>query len=103
MKPKAWCPAGPIPFGRESIFPTPTVPKQSTPAAQSLYSRSFDVLHVLAQLFNLRFDFQREPRDFQGFALDAGSFREQRVGFALHFLEKKIQLFSKLSRAIQQF
>ncbi len=46
---------------------------------QRLRRRSFDVLHLFAQFFDFRFDFQAEPGDLESFRFVPRSFRQQRV------------------------
>src|SRR5229473_2581463 len=87
----------------KSIFPIPTAPTRSTPAAQSLSPCSFDVLYLLPQFFDLRLDLQRQARDCQRLAFDAGRFGQHRISLAMHFLQKKIQLLPQLARTVKQF
>src|SRR6266478_10045269 len=103
MRSKAWCPAVPGCAAPESIFPIPTAPTRSTPAARSQSACSFDVLHLLTQFFDLRLDFERHSRDRQRFAFHAGRLREHSVGLAMHLLQEKIQFLSQLSGSVQQF
>src|SRR5882762_7187505 len=69
MRSKAWCREVPGCAAPESIFPIPTAPTRSTPAARSQSAWSFDVLHLLAQFFDLRLDFKRYSSDRQRFTL----------------------------------
>src|SRR5260370_40490693 len=102
MRSKGWC--GPVrgSAAPESIFPNPTAPTRSTPAAQSPSPCSFDVLHLLPQFFNLRLDFQRQAGNGQRFAFHAGRFGEHGVSFAMHLLQKKIELLAELAGTVQQ-
>src|SRR5579859_1542400 len=102
MRSKASSPASPKFSAPASIFPIPTGQKQSAPAGQALSPRSFDVLHLLPQFFNLGLDFQSQPGDGKGFAFDAGRFRKKRVGLAMHFLEEKVQLLPHLARRSEE-
>src|ERR1700724_893820 len=103
MRPRAWCPATLKFSAPASIFPIPTGPTRSTRAARSRPKYSFDVLHLFAQFFDLRPDFQGETGDGQSLAFHAGSLRQHGVGFAMHLLEKKIQFLTQLSGAVQEF
>src|SRR5438128_11431744 len=85
----------------KSIFPTPTVRKRSTPSDCFLCPRSFDVLYLLPQFFDFRFDFEAYPGNGKRFALHARSLREHRIRLPVHFLQKKIQFFAQFARAIQ--
>src|SRR4029077_3917665 len=99
MKSKASSRAVPGFAAPKSIFPTPTAPTRSAPAAQSLSPCSFDVLYLLPQFLDLRLDLQRQSGDRQRFVFHAGRFGQQGVRFALHLLQKKIQFFSLLAVA----
>src|SRR5260370_17680778 len=103
MKSKASCRAAPGFSAPKSIFPIPTAPTRSTPAARSHTPCSFDVLHLLPQFFDLRLDFQRYSGDRQRFALHARRLGEHDVGLAMHFLPKKTHLLPHFSGAVQQF
>src|SRR5580658_3703900 len=83
--------------------PSPTGRTRSKSAAQSRTRWSFDVLHLFAQFFNLRADFQRQRGDGERFAFHSRRFREHRVRFAMHFLEQEIELLAELACAIEQF
>src|SRR6267378_628804 len=102
MRSRASCRATPEFAAPESIFPIPTVPTRSTPAARSQSPCSFDVLHLLPQLLDLRLDFERHSGDRQRFVFDAGRLGEHGVGFAMHLLQKKIQFLSQLACAIEK-
>src|SRR5260370_13787062 len=102
MKSKASSRAAPGFAAPKSIFPSPTAPTRSTPAAQSLSPCSFDVLYLLSQFLDLRLDLQRQSRDCQRLAFDAGRFGQHGIGLAMHFLQKKIQLLTQLSGSVQQ-
>src|SRR6266446_7007557 len=102
MRSKASCREVPGCAAPESIFPNPTAPTRSTPAAQSLSPCSFDVLNLLPQFFDLRLDLQRQAGDGQRLAFHAGRFGEHGVGLAMHLLQKKIQLLPLLARTVQQ-
>src|SRR2546426_12712508 len=102
MRPKASCREVPGFAAPKWISPIPTAPTRSTPAARSQSPCSFDVLHLLPQLFDLRLDFERYSGDRQGFAFHAGGLREHGVGFAMHLLQKKIQLLPQLAGTVQQ-
>src|SRR5260370_28465686 len=84
-----------------SISPIPKAPTRQTAAARSESPCSFDVLHLLAEFFNLRFDFERDTGDGQSFTLDAGRLGEHGVGFAMHLLQKKMKFLSQLADSIQ--
>src|SRR5258708_17891089 len=103
MRSKASCRAAPGCAAPKSLFPLPTVPTRSTPAAQSLSPCSFDVLYLLPQFLDLRLDLQRQARDCQRLAFDAGRFGQHRIRLAMHFLQKKIQLLPQLARTVKQF
>src|SRR6185437_6908718 len=98
-KQTAWCLAAPEFFAPEWICRNPRARRRSEPAAPG---RSFDVLHLLAQFFDLRFDFERETRDLQPGGAAARRFREQRIRLALHFLKQKIELFAGVGGAREQ-
>src|SRR5271166_3148990 len=100
MKSRAWSPAVPKFSAPASIFPIPTGLKRSTPSAQSLSPCSFDVLHLLPEFFDVGLDLQREPHNGQRFRFHARSFREHGVGFAVHLLQKKIELLALFACAI---
>src|SRR5258708_5912424 len=102
MRPMASCPAAPGFAALMWIFPIPTAPTRSTPAARSQSACSFDVLHLLARFFDLRLDFQRYSGDRQRFAFHAGRLGEHGVGFAMHLLQKKIQLLPQLPGPVQE-
>src|SRR6266481_2447594 len=102
MRPKASFRATPKFSAPASISPNPMGPKQSGPAGQASSPRSFDVLHLLPQFFDLGLDFQSQAGDGERFTLDAGRFRKQRVCFAMHFLQEKVQLFPHLASAVQK-
>src|SRR5260370_28662440 len=102
MRSKAWCPAAPEFAAPKSISPIPTAPTRPTPAARSESGCSFDVLHLLAQFFDLRLDFERYSRDRQRFAFHAGRLGEHGVCLAMHLLQKKIQFLSQLAGSVQQ-
>src|SRR5258708_35709187 len=101
MTSKAWCRAVPGCAALKSIFPIPTAPIRSTPAAQAQSACSFDVLHLLAQFFDLRLDFERHSGDRQRFTFHAGRLGEHGVGLAMHLLQKKIQLLARLADSVQ--
>ena len=61
-----------------------------------MLDRSFDVLHLFADLFDLGFYFQAKFGHLQALALRSGRFRKQGVGFALHFLKQKIELLANV-------
>src|SRR3979490_1550522 len=103
MRSRASCRAAPGFAAPKSISPIPTVPTRSTPAAQSLSPCSFDVLYLLPQFLDLRLDLQRQARDCQRLAFDAGRFGQHRIRLAMHFLQKKIQLLPQLARTVKQF
>jgi hypothetical protein len=65
-------------------------------------TRSSDVLHLLADFFDLAFDSKRKLGDFQAFVFVAGGFRKQRVGLALHFLEQKVEFLADVGRSGEQ-
>src|SRR6266478_3814707 len=90
MRSKASCREAPEYAAPKSISPIPTAPTRSTKAARSQSASSFDVLHLLPQFFDLRFDFH------------AGGLREHGVGFAMHFLQQKIQLLPQLPSPVEQ-
>src|SRR6266404_4530584 len=102
MRSKASCREAPEYAAPKSIFPIPTVPTRSTAAARSQSASSFDVLHLLPQFFDLRLDFQRHSGNRQRFAFHARRLREHGVGFAMHFLQKKIQLLPQLPSPVEQ-
>src|ERR1700730_1011839 len=102
MRSKAWSLAAPGFSAPESICPILKAPTQSTPAARSLCPCSFEVLDLLPQFFDLGLDFQRQAGDRQGFVFHAGRLGQHRVRFAMHFLQKKIQLLSQLTCTVQQ-
>src|SRR2546430_7943383 len=102
MRSKAWCWAAPGFAAPKLIFPIPTAPTRSTPAARSQSACSFDILYLLAQFFDLRFDFQRHSGDGQRFALHAGRLGEHGVGLAMHLLQKKIKFLPQFPCAVQQ-
>src|SRR5205085_5466547 len=77
-------------------------PRQSTTAARSRSPCSFDVLYLFAQFFDLRLDLQGQSGNRQGLAFHAGRFGKHGVGFAMHFLQKKIELLAELARTVQQ-
>src|SRR6266404_3753784 len=87
----------------KSISPTPTVRKRSTPSDCFPCPRSFDVLYLLPQFFDFRFDFEADSGNGERLAFHTRSFRKHRVRFAMHFLQQKIQLLAQFARAIQQF
>src|SRR6266853_901557 len=95
MRSKASCREAPEYAAPKSISPIPTAPTRSTKAARSQSASSFDVLHLLPQFFDLRCDLQR-------FAFHAGGLREHGVGFAMHFLQQKIQLLPQLPSPVEQ-
>src|SRR6202030_1065956 len=95
----ASCREAPKSFPQAWTSRSQTAPTRSVPAAGQ---RSFDVLNLLAQLFDLGLDFEREPRDFEPFRFVAWSLREKRVRFALHFLQKKIELLADVARIGEQ-
>src|SRR5208282_2797513 len=101
--PKASFRATPKFSARASIFPNPRDLKRSAPAGQACSPCSFDVLYLLPQFFDLGFNFEREPGDSERFTLDPGCFRQQRVRFAVHLLQEKIELLSHLAGAVQKF
>src|ERR1700739_5034888 len=102
MRPTAACLAARESSAPELIFPIPTGPKRSTPAARPQSRRSFDVLHLLAEFFDFRFDFESQSGDSEGFAFYSGSFGKQGVGLAMHLLQKEIQFLAQLTRSVQQ-
>src|SRR5438132_8332391 len=102
MRSKAWCRAAPEFVAPKSIFPIPTAPTRSTPAARSQSACSFDVLDLFAQFLDLRLDFERHPCNRQRFAFHAGRLGEHGVGLAMHLLQKKIQFLSQLAGSVQQ-
>src|SRR5260370_40960754 len=102
MTPKTSSRAAPESSEPKSIFRSPTGRTRSTPAAKPLLARSFDVLHLFPQLFDFGFDFQREAGNRQRLALHAGSFGEHGIGFAVHFLEQKIEVFAKFAGIVHQ-
>src|SRR2546429_189821 len=83
----AWFRAAPEFSAPAWIWPIPKAPKRSPPAEQFPCPCSFDVLYLLRQFFDLRFDFQRQSGDRQRFVFHAGRFGQQGVGFAMHFLQ----------------
>src|SRR6266481_9057438 len=101
MRSKAWCREVPGCAAPESIFPIPTAPTRSTPAARSQSACSFDVLHLLTQFFDLRLDFERHSGDRQRFTFHAGRLGEHGVGLAMHLLQKKIKLLAQLAGSVQ--
>src|SRR5213594_1650109 len=102
MRSKAWCQEAPECAAPKSIFPIPTAPTRSTPAARSQSACSFDVLHLLAQFFDLRLDFERHSHDRQRIVFHAWRLGKHGVGLAMHLLQKKIQFLAQLAGAIQQ-
>src|SRR5579859_5986135 len=86
-----------------SISPSPRARKRLKPSDCFRVPRSFDVLYLLTQFFDLRFDLKSDSRNGERFALHAGRFRKHRVRFAMHFLQQKVQLLTQLTRTIQQF
>src|SRR5258708_3437196 len=100
---KPWFPASATTAAPAWIFPIPMGQKQSTPAAREPCHRSFDVLYLFPQFFDLRFHFKADAGNFQGFALDARSFRKHGVSFAVHLLKEEIQFLAELASSIQQF
>src|ERR1700704_4198573 len=96
-------PASAICAGPKSISPNPTARKRSKPSDCFRVPRSFDVLYVLTQFFNLRLDFKSDSGDRKRLALHAGRLRKHRVRFPMHFLQQKVELLAELPRAIQQF
>src|SRR5882757_2875262 len=98
----AWSPAAPELSVPALICRSPTARKKSAPAARFASSRSFDVLDLFTQFFDLRFDFQRQPSNGQCFALHARRLRKHGVGFAMHFLQQEIQFFAEFPRAVEQ-
>src|SRR6266851_8816611 len=103
MRSRASCRAAPGFAAPKSIFPIPTAPTRSTPAAQSLSPCSFDVLYLLPQFFDLRLDLQRQARDCQRIAFHAGRLGQHGIRLAMHFLEKKIQLLPQFASTVKQF
>src|SRR5882672_6664028 len=103
MTAKPSFPASAKPAAPKSISPTLTGRKRSKPSARFPVPCSFDVLYLLAQFFNLRLDFEPEPGNRQCLIFHARRFRKHRVRFAMHFLQKKIELFAEFARPIQQF
>src|SRR6266568_3881856 len=101
MRSKASCREVPGRAEPKSIFPILTAPTRSTATARSRSACSFDVLHLLPQLFDLRLDFQRHSRDREGFAFHAWRLREHGVGLAMHLLQQKIQLLPQLPGSVQ--
>src|SRR5579859_5087649 len=89
--------------GPKSISPNPTARKRSKPSDCFLVRRSFDVLYLLAQFFNLRFDFEANSRNRERFAFHSGRFRKHGVRLAMHLLQQEIQLLAELARAVKQF
>jgi hypothetical protein len=86
----------------KSIFPTPTVRKRSTPSDCFLCPRSFDVLYLLPQFFDFRFDFEAYSGNGKRFVFDARRLREHRIRLPMHFLQKKIQFLAKFSSPVEQ-
>src|SRR5260370_17092726 len=103
MRSRASCRAAPGFAAPKSIFPIPTAPTRSTPAAQSLSPCSFDVLYLLPQFLDLRLDLQRQARDGERLAFDAGRLGQHGIRLAMHFLQKKIQPLPQLARSVKQF
>src|SRR5580704_1908758 len=101
MRSKAWSRAAREFSALAWTCPIPKAPTQSTPAARSLCPCSFDVLYLFPQFFDLRLDLQGQSGDGQRFAFDARRLGEHGVGFAMHFLQQKIQFLSQLARAVQ--
>src|SRR6266576_1272363 len=99
---KEWSWEAPACAAPKSISPIPKAPTRSTPAARSQSACSFDVLHLLAQFFDLRLDFERHSHDRQRIVFHAWRLGEHGVGLAMHLLQKKIQFFSELAGAVQQ-
>src|SRR5277367_390702 len=115
MRRKPWCRAIPGCVEPAWIFPSLTVRRRLIPgaprattkslglrSARVLFRRSFDILYLLSQFFDFRFGFQRDAGNGQRFGFNAGSLGEHGVGFALHFLEQKIQFLSDFAAAIEQ-
>src|SRR5689334_11158153 len=102
MRSRASFRAGPECAAPEWIFPIPTAPTRSTPAARSQSPCSFDVLHLFAQFFYFRLDLKSHSRDGQRFAFHSRSFRKHGVGLAMHFLQEKIQFLAQLASPIEQ-
>src|ERR1700742_1729622 len=103
MRSKASFPAIPESSGPAWTFPSPTDRTRSKSAAHFRTRWSFDVLHLFAQFFNLRADFQRQRGDGERFVLHARRFREHGVRFAMHFLEQEIELLAEFAGAVEQF
>ncbi len=82
-------------FSTNVDFPDPEGPETITTSGSNWLvsvmayecTASFDVLHLLAQLLDLGLNLQPNPRNFQPFLLRARRFRQQRIRFALHFLQ----------------
>src|SRR2546430_4753374 len=91
-------PASATSAGPMSISPSPTARKRLEPSDCFRVPHSFDVLYLLTQFFNLRFDLQPNSSDRERFALHSRRFRQHRVRFAMHFLQQKIQLDRKSTR-----
>ena len=85
-------------------FPEPDGPETIKHQRSKLLfvPRSFDVLHLLAQFFDLRFYFQRQAGDGQRFTFDARRLRKHGVGFAMHFLQQKIEFLAEFAGTIEQ-
>src|SRR5256885_15371989 len=103
MRWTAWYRAAREFSGPTWICPIPKVLKRSRRAAQGHWLRSFDVLHLLTQFFNLRANFQGKSGDGQGFGFHTGSLGKHGVGFAMHFLEQKIELLAELAGTVEEF
>src|SRR5882724_3638159 len=93
MRRKAWYRAVREFSGRAWTFPSRTDPKRSVRAGRvwCSYRRSFDVLYLLAQFFDLRF------------AFDTGRLGKHGVGLAMHFLQQEVEFFSEFSGTLEQF
>src|SRR5882724_1762730 len=105
MRRKAWYRAVREFSGRAWTFPSRTDPKRSVRAGRvwCSYRRSFDVLYLLAQFFDLRFDFERQAGNGQRFAFDTGRLGKHGVGLAMHFLQQEVEFFSEFSGTLEQF
>src|SRR5579862_8970250 len=97
-----WYPAFATIVAPAWTFPSPTGRTRSAAAGPAASHRSFDVLYLFPQFFDLRFNFQSDSGDGQRFTFHARGLGKHGVGFAMHFLQQEIEFLTKLAGAIQQ-
>src|SRR5258708_32650914 len=102
MRLTAWFQAAPKLFAPASTSPSRKDRTRSAPAVQRRSARSFDVLPLFAQLFDLGANFQGEPGDGQRLSFDARSLRKHGVCFAMHLLQQKIQFLAEFASTVEQ-